>query len=49
MTPFGNAALSPSHSTVSTTSLLFATAVVGIETSVFEPAQKPRYLREIRE
>jgi hypothetical protein len=40
---------SPSHSTVSTTSLPFATAVVGIETSVFEPAEKPRHLQEIQE
>jgi hypothetical protein len=29
--------------------LPFATAVVGIETNVFEPAQKPRHLQEIRE
>src|SRR5262249_55410693 len=39
--------LSPSHSTVSTTSLPFATAVVELATSVFEPAQKPRQRREI--
>jgi hypothetical protein len=29
--------------------LPFATEVAGIETSVFEPAQKPRHLGEIRE
>jgi len=38
---------SPSHSTVSTTSLPFATAVVELEASVFEPAQKPRHWQEI--
>ena len=34
---------SPSHAIVSTTSLPSATAVVEIEASVFEPAQKPRH------
>jgi hypothetical protein len=38
---------SPSHSTVSTTSLPFATAVVELEAIVFEPAQKPRHWPEI--
>jgi dienelactone hydrolase len=38
---------SPSPATVSTTSLPSATAVVELEASVFEPAQKPRHWQEI--
>ena len=38
---------SPSHSTVSTTLLPFATAVVEHEAIVFDPAQKPRHWPEI--
>ena len=40
---------SPSHATLSTTSLPSAAAFVEIEASVFEPAQKPRHSRETRE
>jgi hypothetical protein len=40
---------SPSHAILSTTTLPTAIGVVGIEASVFGPAQKPRHSREIRE
>ena len=46
---FRNAALQPVRRHLSTTSLPSATAVVEIEASVFEPAQKPRHSPEIRE